>query len=389
MKKFSSLFLCAVAAMAAVSCSKEIQNEQPTPEVELFPMTITATSTDTKTELVDQVSIKWLTTDKLSVFDGTGNREFTSTGEGKTVEFDGEVAEAATYYALYPYNAEASISGTTVNTTLSANQPAKAGSFADGFNINAAAAAATEDFHFTNVLSVAKLSVADTNLDGHSIASITLTSTYNLAGDVVVSYGDNITAAAGTNAVKEVTLTSESGLVDGDYYFCLLPNAGGEITLTFTDTNGMTATKTATLTKPFTAGTVKNLGSVKNLTWEGSTPAATGYELVTEAPADWSGKYVIAYTANGKAKLLGAKSSGGNYSSISDDITVQENLIPIDNGLTYEVEISKTTNGYSILVENDETYIGYTSTSTSSNNYLYYNNKDMSVNSIIFVHVLR
>ena len=96
MKKFSSLFLCAVAAMAAVSCSKEIQNEQPTPEVELFPMTITATSTDTKTELVDQVSIKWLTTDKLSVFDGTGNREFTSTGEGMTVEFDGEVAEAAT-----------------------------------------------------------------------------------------------------------------------------------------------------------------------------------------------------------------------------------------------------------------------------------------------------
>lgn len=267
MKKLYTLLTCAIATMAIVSCSKEIENNAETPEAKLFPMTITATSTETKTELVDRVSIKWLSTDKLSVFDGAGNQEFTSNGEGKTVTFSGETTGAETYYALYPYNETATLSGTTVATTLPSNQEAKAGSFADGLNINASKSATTE-FTFTNVLSVAKISIAAANLDDHTIKSVELSSTYPLAGDVVVSYGENITAAAGTNAVNAITLEgAESGLSDGDYYFCLLPNAGGDITLTFTDTEGQTATKTASLGKAFTAGTIKNLGTVKGLTW--------------------------------------------------------------------------------------------------------------------------
>lgn len=268
MKKLYTLLTCTIAAMAIVSCSKEIENNAETPEAKLFPMTITATSTETKTELVDRVSIKWLSTDKLSVFDGAGNQEFTSNGEGKTVTFSGETTGAETYYALYPYNETATLSGTTVATTLPSNQEAKAGSFADGLNINASKSATTE-FTFTNVLSVAKISIAAANLDGHTIKSVELSSTYPLAGDVVVSYGENITAAAGTNAVNAITLEgAESGLSDGDYFFCLLPNAGGEITLTFTDTEGQTATKTATLSKAFSAGSIKNLGTVKGLTWK-------------------------------------------------------------------------------------------------------------------------
>ena len=275
MRKLYTLLTCAIAAMAIVSCSKEIENNAETPEAKLFPMTITATSTETKTELVDRVSIKWLSTDKLSVFDGAGNQEFTSKGEGKTVTFSGNAAEAETYYALYPYNEAATLSGTTVATALPFNQEAKAGSFADGLNINASKSATTE-FTFTNVLSVAKISIAAANLDGHTIKSVELSSTYPLAGDVVVSYGENITAAAGTNAVNAITLEGdESGLSDGDYYFCLLPNAGGDITLTFTDTEGQTATKTATLSKAFSAGSIKNLGTVKGLTWKAEPQSYT------------------------------------------------------------------------------------------------------------------
>ena len=294
MKKISTLFLCAVAAMAAVSCSKEIQNEQPSPEVELFPMTITATSTDTKTQLVDRVSIKWLATDELSVFDGVDNQKFTSKGEGKTVEFEGEAAQAATYYALYPYDEAAELTGTTVTTSLLDEQPAVAGTFADGLNINASSAAATDDFHFTNVLAVAKINVSAANLDGHTIKTVELSSTYPLAGDMVVTYGETITAAAGVNSVKTVSLVSSEGFAEGDYYFCVVPNAGGEITLTFTDTEDKVATKTANLSNPFTAGTIKNLGSVKGLTWE--EPVTDKYFVKISDTGDLeAGKYLIVY----------------------------------------------------------------------------------------------
>jgi len=323
MRKLYTLLTCAIAAMAIVSCSKEIENNAETPEAKLFPMTITATSTDTKTELIDRVSIKWLSTDKLSVFDGKGNREFKSNGVGKTVTFSGDADEAETYYAIYPYNAEANLTGTTVTTTLASEQQAKAGSFADGLNINASKAAATEDFHFTNVLSVAKVSVAATNLDGHTIKSVKLSSNYALAGDITVSYGETITAAAGTNAVKEITLEGgESGLSDGDYYFCLLPNDGGDITLTFTDTKGQTATKTASLGKAFTAGTIKNLGTVKGLEWKSTEKY---YVKVTSAAELTDGDYLIVYEGeNGEGTVAfngGLETLDAASNNISVEIT--------------------------------------------------------------------
>ena len=80
-------YLLAVVAMAAVSCNKEMQETQ-VPEVELFPMTFTATTTETKTVLdQDHVSIDWLASDKISVFDGVGNQMFSTSGTGTTVHY--------------------------------------------------------------------------------------------------------------------------------------------------------------------------------------------------------------------------------------------------------------------------------------------------------------
>ena len=92
MKKLNSILFCAVAAFAVASCNKEAQ-EVPEAKSDLVPMTFTATTTETRTALdEDHVSIKWLKTDKISVFDGTANRMFTSNGEGTTVQFTGEAA---------------------------------------------------------------------------------------------------------------------------------------------------------------------------------------------------------------------------------------------------------------------------------------------------------
>lgn len=273
MKKISIL-LCAATAIAALSCNKEVQDVQEpltpqTPEVELVPMTFTATTTETRTVLdEDHVSIKWLSTDKISVWDGHNNREFTSNGEGTKVKFNGEAADAQDYLALYPYDANAVFGGISAHTTLAADQEPVNGSFANGLNINAATSADKTTFFFENVMSVAKFTLDATKLGGKTIKSVKFASTYPLAGDVNVLFSnEGISASAGDATVKEVTMTSESGLADGTYYFVVLPNAGGEISMTFESTDGFIARKTATLSNPFTAGYIKNLGTVQGLVW--------------------------------------------------------------------------------------------------------------------------
>lgn len=271
MKKLNSILFCAVAAFAVASCNKEAQ-EVPEAKSDLVPMTFTATTTETRTALdEDHVSIKWLTTDKISVFDGTANRMFTSNGEGTTVQFTGEAADFGNYLAVYPYNENIQFSATRAETTLADVQTPVNGSFADGLNINAALSADKSSFHFENVLSVAKFTLSASNLGGKTIKSVKFASTHPLAGDVSVRISpEGISASAGDNTVNEVTMTSESGLADGTYYFVVLPNAGGEIKMTFIATDGSVAQRIATLGKPFTAGNIKNLGSVKGLVWLGA-----------------------------------------------------------------------------------------------------------------------
>lgn len=117
-------------------------------------------------------------------------------------------------------------------------------------------------------MSVAKFTLDATKLGGKTIKSVKFASTYPLAGDVNIRFSnDGISASAGDATVKEVTMTSESGLADGTYYFVVLPNAGGEISMTFESTDGFVARKTATLNNPFTAGYIKNLGTVQGLVW--------------------------------------------------------------------------------------------------------------------------
>lgn len=274
MKKLS-IFLCAMTAIAAISCNKEIQeipeNPEPqTPQVELFPMTFTATTADTRTVLDDdQEHILWTEGERISVFDGVDNREFTSGGTGRKVTFSGNAASANVYYALYPYDGPAQLSGTSVTTTLASAQTPRDGSFADGLNINAAQSTDKTTFVFDNVLSVAKFTLDATKLGGKTIKSVKFASkSYPLAGSVVINFGETCTAEPGTaETFKEVSMTDENGLSDGTYFLLVLPNAGGEITMTFESTDGYVARKTATLNSAFTAGHIKNLGTVQGLVW--------------------------------------------------------------------------------------------------------------------------
>ena len=257
MKKIAFLFLPFALALAA-GCSQIEQDIPVIPADEgeiLVPKSFQAGVAETRTTL-DGVTVLFAKDESISIWDGSGNREYKADDAGANVSFSGEVSATATeFFALSPYSAATVFSrdGSTVTakTTLPSMQEAVPGTFASGMNISAAKSASDDSFSLENVLSVAKFTLASANLGGHQIASVELTSTSPLAGDVIVTYGETATASAGTNTVNTVTLAHSDGsaLADGTYYMTLLPNAGGQITLKFTATDGFTATKTATLTE--------------------------------------------------------------------------------------------------------------------------------------------
>ncbi|MBO7272745.1 MAG: hypothetical protein J6U89_07705 [Bacteroidaceae bacterium] len=108
-------FLLAAAAVAAMSCVKEnlpIENENPTPEVELVPMTFTASyaEADAETKVAyENGATVWQLGDKIMVISSTGTAtEFEATevtNGGKSATFEGLTENADEYYAVYPASA--------------------------------------------------------------------------------------------------------------------------------------------------------------------------------------------------------------------------------------------------------------------------------------------
>ena len=110
--KMIKCFLLAAAAVAAISCVKEslpVENEYPAPEVELVPMTFTASSADTKVALDENGATVWQPGDKIMVISATGTAtEFEAievTNDGKSATFSGLAENANEYYAVYPASA--------------------------------------------------------------------------------------------------------------------------------------------------------------------------------------------------------------------------------------------------------------------------------------------
>lgn len=115
MKKTLNMMLAMMAgAMAFTACSSDdiLENNQVAEAPsQLKPMTFTAVQEGEggTRAAIDGLSIKWTAGDKISIFDGSnaygGDQMFElATGDGETsATFTGSAADAATYYALYPY----------------------------------------------------------------------------------------------------------------------------------------------------------------------------------------------------------------------------------------------------------------------------------------------
>lgn len=219
--------MSAVAVVSAASCTKEIVNESNDQAIvsELYPMTFTADSQQTKAELSDGKTILWQSGDQINVFDATENvyDPFTTSESGASVTFEGMAGKSEGYYALYPYQAEAAMTDGTITATFPSEQTAVAGSFDPKAFISVAQSDAEGNLSFKNVAALVKFTMPD----GENASSVTLTANADnekLCGPVKITFDENgnPSATAGGKMTNAVTLkgTLEAGMT---YYFVVRP----------------------------------------------------------------------------------------------------------------------------------------------------------------------
>lgn len=226
MKKNLIILAGMAVLISAVSCSIEENKIDPIPADPRVPMTFTA-GEFTKTSLVpgdNENAVHWSAGDAISIFDGTNNNEFTLTeGAGTaSAKFEGEAVPDQTYYALYPYSETASLSGTTITSSLPAEQQYVGAMFDTMLNPSVAVADGNNNLAFYNVASILQINVS--GLQGKSVREIQISADKSLTGEYTVDMSGNaFSASASGTEISGVRLLVDSADMETD------PNFNGSI----------------------------------------------------------------------------------------------------------------------------------------------------------------
>jgi len=359
MKKNLAYSLCAMLLLSACSNDmKDVVDNVPVTQSGLQYMEFTASAgTDTRTQLTSDNKVVWQAGDEISIFDGAGNHKFTTKGSGASAVFSGNAASTSTYYALYPYQEGATLSGNVIkNVTLPSEQTAKAGSFDAASNLSVATASSDLQLVFKNVVSLVKFSVS--NNQASKVRKVKLTShdaTAVLTGTVDITLGSQPAATPASGQQPYATLIADNGLEAGQYYyFAVLPsvlNAG--FSLTFYDEQGNTWQKDYTKEANMARSNILKLATIEVGSFTNSL--LTNATLI--AAAEKSTGRTFAKNADGTVSL----SNDDNYliamavtrleisykkdPSICEEIGVFSNLEVLycaDNGIT-SLDLSKNT----------------------------------------------
>lgn len=280
MKQIKAILYLAVLTAMVSACSEDelADNTQPSGKV---PMEFYAnTDASTRTILTTDNAVHWEANDTISLFDPTGaNNQFSTTQSGPSVTFTGEAIPAeGTYYALYPYDANAQIKGTTITTTLPAEQDAREGSFAHGLNPSIATADDTNNLYFKNVCALVKFT-----LDGSITTTITKATLCGnngeaLAGTLTIDASQENPIANVDPEWAGIEIALKGNLIAGKtYYFVTAPatlNKG--LTLSLYDDKGNVWKKQSTTNATLKASHILNLGPII----PGNFEPTQGYEMI-------------------------------------------------------------------------------------------------------------
>lgn len=207
--------LCLATIMAALfaSCQKESFSE---PTIEASG-DFTASFANTRTEL-DGNAVVWCEEDLLTIFTKTAhNRKYQVkelSDDGRTATF-GYVSftgnndtKITTNYALYPYDADATLTAGVVTTTLQPTQTYNAANGSLGYALMVASSSNT-NFSFINAGSLLRFKLSKLVPDAFTLKTIKVASANNnIAGEVTINLGSSDAKAfVSSNGVKEITLS--------------------------------------------------------------------------------------------------------------------------------------------------------------------------------------
>ncbi len=331
--------------MMLASCSEDAYDDGS--DGAKVPMEFSASVEATRTVLENKGGVSWEAGDEISLFDPSGNNnKFVTSVGGESVTFSGTAVNAGgKYYALYPYDANANLSGPVFTTTLPVQQSARDGSFASMLNPSVAVAdGADSSLEFKNTCAVVKFSFEVTASDEISKVVFSGNNGEPLAGSLQIDAYSPSAAVLADGASSEIELSGT--LISGtDYYFvvgpCSLENG---FTITFYNSEGKAWSRVGTNPASLKSGHILDLGKI-------TVGNFSSCELI-------DGVYHI-YDADGLKEWASKQDVLTSSVIIENDIDMTEDWKPVGAGL--DTGFSGDFDGNNKTVSNlhiDETSIG-------------------------------
>lgn len=218
-----------------------------------------------RTVLTTNNVVEWEEDDAISLFDSNGNNKFTTSTGGSSVTFTGSAQNnLEIYYALYPYNANAAISGSVITTTLPAEQVSFEGSFANMLNPSVAKSGSDKTLAFKNVCALVKFTLQYTGNNNITKVEFRGNNGEALAGTLLIDASSETPFATVQNGYAETEVTLNGGFTSGStYYFVTAPAVLSRgLTITFYDENGNEWKRIGTNGSELKAGHLLNLGTI-------------------------------------------------------------------------------------------------------------------------------
>jgi len=284
MKKFFGIFAAVFALTAIVfSCQKAEMDEPKAEQTYDKVETVLTAVLEPRTKVALAFpNLSWEDQDQIAVFDGVDPKPNVFTCSIPAAEEGDEAVEteptfsgsisgqaAATLYAVYPYNENASLSEGKITTVIPHEQVIPEGGNVDKSALLCVASTSTNELNFRNVLGLVKVTVPSGMTGITSISVKGADEADVLAGTGAVAVSDAPSFVA-TDAKNMVTLThAKGGFPKGDYYIAVAPvKFANGFSVSFTKANGETQTKSTENANEVLRNSGLNVGDqLTDITW--------------------------------------------------------------------------------------------------------------------------